>query len=122
MSWIEKLTGPLEQKKEYRRYKARMAALPGPYDEVGRAIERYLTYAGAITGGDVLMRMLEDLVVLLEESAADGTPVHALMGEDPVAFVEDFLSNYDEGRWIAKERARFREAIADAADEQAHES
>ncbi|WP_062288263.1 DUF1048 domain-containing protein [Demequina phytophila] len=118
MSWIEKLTGPLEQKRQYRQYKARLAALPAPWHEVGKALDRYLTYAGMITDGDVLMRMLEDLMDLLEESAADGAAVRAVVGDDPVVFVDDFLANYEEGRWIAKERARFRDAIAEAAGEQ----
>ena len=29
--WIEVLTGSLEQKKQYRQYKARIEALPEPY-------------------------------------------------------------------------------------------
>ena len=32
-------------------------------------------YFGGITKGDILMSMLEDLVDLFEQSAADGTPI-----------------------------------------------
>ena len=34
--WIETLTGSLEQKKQYKRDKARMEALPEPYRSAGR--------------------------------------------------------------------------------------
>ena len=30
VKWIELVTGPLEQKKQYKRYRARMEALPEP--------------------------------------------------------------------------------------------
>ena len=38
--WIEALTGSLEQKKQYRQYKARIAALPEPYGTAAKAFER----------------------------------------------------------------------------------
>ena len=63
-------------------------------------------YFGAITKSDVLMSMLEDLADLFEQGAADGTPIRAIVGDDPVEFAEDFLRNYVEGQWINKERAR----------------
>ena len=81
------------------------------------ALERYLTYFGAITKGDVLMSMLEDLADLFEQSAANGTPIRAIVGDDPVEFAETFLRNYAEGQWINKERPRLTEAIDRAAAE-----
>ena len=68
-------------------------------------------YFGAITKGDVMMSMLEDLADLFEQSAANGTPIRAIVGDDPVEFAEAFLRNYAEGQWINKERARLTEAI-----------
>ncbi|WP_017794124.1 hypothetical protein [Leucobacter salsicius] len=80
-NWIEKVTGSLEQKKQYRHYQARKAALPGPSVEAITAIERYLNY-----------------------------------------FVETFLENYAEARWISKERARLTAAIERAEANERHES
>ena len=37
MSWIEKLTGSLEQKKQYKQAVARIDALPEPYRTLTRA-------------------------------------------------------------------------------------
>jgi DNA-binding ferritin-like protein (Dps family) len=115
--WIEQITGSIEQKRSYRQYKARMARLPANYRTAIDALERYLTYFGAITKGDILVSMLEDLADLFEQSAANGTPIRAVVGEDPVEFAETFLQNYSEGQWINKERKRLISAIDRAAGE-----
>ena len=36
--WIELVTGPLEQKKQYRQDKARIEALPEPYGTAAKAL------------------------------------------------------------------------------------
>ena len=108
----------IDEKRRWRRYKARKEQLPGNYRTAIDALERYLTYFGSIVRGDVLMSMLEDLADLFEQSAAAGTPIRAVVGEDPVAFAEDFLENYSEGRWINKERERLTTAIDRAADDE----
>lgn len=113
--WIEQLTGSLEQKKQYRQYKARMEQLPPDYRAAANAMERYLTYFGSISKGDVLVAMLGDLTELFEQSAADGTPVREIVSADPVDFAETFMRNYAGGQWINKERERLTKAIDAAA-------
>ena len=115
---IEKVVGEVGDKKRWREHKARTKQLPAGYRTAMEALERYLTYFGAITRGDVLMSMLEDLTDLFEQSAADGTPIRSIVGDDPVEFAEEFLRNYSEGQWIKKERARLTEAIARAETEE----
>jgi DNA-binding ferritin-like protein (Dps family) len=112
--WVEKVTGSLAEKKRYHEYKARVAALPENYRTALNGIERYLTYFGGITSGEVLVRLFDDLIDLFEQAAAERTSVRAIVGEDPVEFVEVFLANYSEGQWINKERQRLIEAIAAA--------
>lgn len=109
--WIEFVAGSLEQKKQYRQYKARMNQLPEPYRATVGALDRYFMYRGGITKGDVLVLMLEDLTDLFEQSAANGTPIREVVGEDPVEFAETFLQNYSKGEWINKERERLIYAI-----------
>lgn len=118
-NWIEKLTGSLEQKKQYQEYKARMDALPAGYRDAGAALDRYIMHAGGIADGETLVRLCADLADLLEEHAANGTPVRDVVGDDPVEFAEDFLANYSDGHWLGKERRRLKEAIAriEARDE-----
>ena len=101
----------IDEKRSYRRYKARTKQLPANYRTAIEAIERYLLYFGAITRMDTTLSMLGDLADLFEQSAANGTPVRAIVGEDPVEFAETFLQNYSEGRWINKERDRLTSAI-----------
>jgi len=115
--WIEQITGSLEQKRQYREYKARTKRLPENYYTAITAVERYLMYYGSITSGDVIVSMLDDLADLFEQSAANGTPIRAIVGDDPVEFAETFLSNYSEGQWINKERDRLNRAIERAAGE-----
>jgi len=103
-------TGWIQQKRRYRQYKARTKQLPANYHTTIEALERYLTFFGP-TNGDSLLAMLEDLADLFEQSAANGTPIREVVGEDPVEFAEAFLRNYPEGQWISRERERLANAI-----------
>jgi DNA-binding ferritin-like protein (Dps family) len=115
---IETITGSLEQKREYKRYAARIEALPDPYRSVATALQRYLTYYGGVTDGATLVTMSGDFADLWERAAADGTPARAIVGDDPVEFAETFAQAYAGRQWIDKERIRLRttvdEALADA--------
>lgn len=111
---IAKMIG---DKRRWRQYKARTRQLPANFRTAIEALDRYLMYRGAITKADVLVTMLDDLIDLFEQSAANGTPIRAIVGEDPVEFAEAFLRNYSEGQWINKERERLVGAIERAAGE-----
>ncbi|WP_423183632.1 DUF1048 domain-containing protein [Arthrobacter sp. NyZ413] len=113
--WIELVTGSLEQKKQYRQYKSRIDALPEPHGTAAKALQRYLMYFGGMaTDGETTLKMFADFADLWEQAAADGTPVRAIVGEDPVEFAETFAQAYGGTRWIDKERARLNKAIEDA--------
>jgi DNA-binding ferritin-like protein (Dps family) len=115
--YLEMVTGPFEDKKRWRQYKARAERLPAPYRTAIDALQRYMLHFGP-GKADSLLAMLEDLVDLFEQSAASGTPIRALVGEDPVEFAEEFLRNYPEGQWIGRERERLTNAIERAADQE----
>jgi len=76
-----------------------LEAVPGPDRGDARTVPRY--------GHG-------DFADLWERAAADGTPVRALVGDDPVEFAETFAQSYGGKRWIDKERARLIAAIDDA--------
>ena len=82
--WIEKKT-------RYRQYKARMHRLPGNCRMAIDALKHYSHYRG---GG---LSMLEDLVGLFEQGAANRTPIREIVGEDPVEFAETFIRNHSKG-------------------------
>jgi DNA-binding ferritin-like protein (Dps family) len=112
--WIESVTGSLEQKKQYKQYKARIEGLPEPYGTVAKALQRYFMYCGGVTGGETSVKMFGDFADLWERAAADGTSVRAIVGDDPVEFAETFAQAYTGKQWIDKERARLIKAIEDA--------
>ncbi|WP_313543484.1 DUF1048 domain-containing protein [Leifsonia aquatica] len=116
--WVEAITGSLEQKKQYRQYRARLEALPEPYNAVARAVQRYFMYNGGVEDGDTLVTMMGDFVDLWERAATDGTPVRDIVGEDPVEFAEAFAEAYTGKRWIDKERARLNAAVEAAETKQ----
>lgn len=109
--WVEKITGSFEDKKRWRQYKIRKQRLPTNYRTTIDGLERYLMYAGAIAKGDVLMQMLEDLADLIEQAAADSTPIRDIVGDNPVEFAETFLQNYSDGQWINGERTRLTDTV-----------
>src|SRR5262245_15780122 len=92
--WIEMVTGSLEQKKQYRQYKARIEALPEPYVTVAKALERYFMYNAGVMEGDTALKMFSDFADLWERAVADGTPVRAIVGADPVEFADTFAQAY----------------------------
>lgn len=106
----------IDQKRQYRRYKARTKRLPANYHTAVDALERYLLHLGPSEKWDHAQSMLNDLADLFEQSAADRTPVRAVVGDDPVEFAEEFLRNYPGGSWISRERARLADAIDRATE------
>ena len=114
MAWYEKIIGDLGDKKRYLAFKARVKQLPAPYRTAAAGLERYLLHLGPSNDGAGLVRMLDDLGDLLEQSAAAGIPIRDVVGDDPVAFADTFMENYGVGSWIRSEQTRLRDAIADA--------
>ena len=112
--WIELVTGSLEQKRQYKRIRARIDALPEPYRSVAKALQRYFMYFAGFVDGDTAMKMWADLVDLWERAAADSAPVRDIVGSDPVEFAETFAQAYTGKQWIDKERLRLIRAIEDA--------
>jgi DNA-binding ferritin-like protein (Dps family) len=113
--WIEMVTGSLEQKKQFKQYRARLEALPEPYRTAAKALQRYfMYYGGGVMDGETVLKMFGDFADLWERAAADGTPIREIVGGDPVEFADAFAQAYSGKRWIDKERARLTKAIEDA--------
>jgi DNA-binding ferritin-like protein (Dps family) len=116
--WIELVTGSLEQKRQYRKFKARLDALPEPYGAAAKALFRYFMYNGGTPEDGAAITMMNDFIDLWERAAVDGTSVRAIVGDDPVEFADSFVQAYVGKRWIDKERERLTKAIDDAAREE----
>jgi DNA-binding ferritin-like protein (Dps family) len=107
-------------KKRWRQYKARTRALPEDYRTAVEGIERYLMYFGAVDG-DNAASIFEDVADIFERAAADGTPIRDVVGDDPAAFVDALVDNYEKGGYVARERERLNRTIAAAAGETGRE-
>ncbi|MBN9238911.1 MAG: DUF1048 domain-containing protein [Leifsonia sp.] len=114
---LELVIGSIDDKKQWRAYKARVKALPENYRTAVDAIERYLMHSGD-TPADWSRAavMFDDLADLFERAAADETPIRDIVGDTPVEFVDEFVKTYSDGGWIAKERERLTRSIDKAAE------
>jgi hypothetical protein len=98
-----------------------MAGVQGARETTSRELSHGGRCTGAVSevlrdggGGTAIY---EDLIDLFEQSAANGTPIRQIVGEDPVEFIEAFVRNYPKGQWIIRERERLNNAIERAAGE-----
>lgn len=106
-------------KREWREYKARIRELPEPYRVAVDGIERYLFHFGAVES-DTSIAIFTDVADIFERAAADSTPIRDVVGDDPSAFVDALIDNYEKGGYVAREKRRLADAIAKAEAEQAH--
>lgn len=79
-----------EDKKEYRRQMARVAALPEDYRFV---LEKMQAYMWNFAGGDGcdMLKTQYDLIDLFASGAAEGRHVLAVTGEDVAAFCDALM-------------------------------
>lgn len=113
MGISEFTTKVVGDKRRWRAYKARTRALPENYRLAVEGVERYLMYFGAVDA-ESATSLFEDVADLFEQAAADGTPIHDIVGDDPVEFVEALVRNYDRGGYVSRERQRLVDTIAQA--------
>jgi DNA-binding ferritin-like protein (Dps family) len=113
--FVSKVVG---EKRQWRQHKARIRQLPANYRTAVEALERYLMYAGPGGDGERAAAMFDDLLELFEQSAANGTPIREIVGEDPVEFLEAFVRNYPDGQWRNRQRDRLINAIDRVAGEE----
>ena len=109
----QKVIGDLGERRRWRQYRMRVAALPVGYRTAVVGIERYLMHAGS-QGYDASVQIWEDLADLFEQAAADGTAVREIVGDDPVGFADAFSANYGTTDWRTREQRRLVESIDEA--------
>ncbi|WP_412989389.1 DUF1048 domain-containing protein [Pediococcus siamensis] len=95
-----------QEKKAYRLYRKRIAALPSEYQQTMEALEKYLWNWAK---GDGMMALLISILEMFEAAAADGIPVQAVVGEDIAAFADNLLREYPEETWMDKQRQKLRD-------------
>jgi DNA-binding ferritin-like protein (Dps family) len=84
MNLWETLTGS-DLTREGKEFAARAEALPADYRAAWEQMGRHLSSYGSFTGRN-LMPILDSALEMLEEAAADGQGIRAVLGEDIEGF------------------------------------
>lgn len=94
-NWYKKYR---EEKRDYKQYKKRIAALPEDYKTAMKAIETYLWNFAKGAG-------------MFENAAADNLELKAVVGDDLAEFADNLLSEFPEETWMDKQRQKLRDSI-----------
>lgn len=104
---LKKIIG---DKKQYHAFKRAEKALPQPYRGTLEALEKYMMN---FAKGDGFMAILEELLEMFQESAAQNIPVTNIIGSDPVAFCDEIMAQYPDELWLVTYQNRLRQKIKD---------
>jgi DNA-binding ferritin-like protein (Dps family) len=108
MKIIEKLIGVMDQKRAYREYKKRAAALPKEYNVVMKEMQSYIWNCGHLDGS---FDLLCDLVALMEASAVEGKRVLDVTGNDVTAFCDELICKRQGRTWQDTMRKKYNDRI-----------
>jgi DNA-binding ferritin-like protein (Dps family) len=105
MSFWATMTGS-DLTREWKRFEARAEALPADYQAAWEQIKVHLFPYSGFTGSN-LMPILDGVLGLLEETAADGHSIHEVLGDD----IEGFCAALADGQKGRSYRDRWREQL-----------
>jgi len=105
MNFWEKITGS-DMTKESKAFELRAAKLPADYQEAWAKIKTYLWPHADFTGRS-LMPILDGVLGLLEETAADGQGIQEVLGDD----IKSFCSALAGEEGAASFRDKWREQL-----------
>lgn len=108
MNFWEKITGS-DMTKEMKAFIARAKKLPADYQAAWEQINANLWQNADFTGRN-LMPILDGVLGLLEETAADGQSAREVLGDD----IKGFCSALVGGEGAKSYRDRWREQLNDA--------
>jgi len=92
--------------RDWKAFEARAEELPADYREAWEQVKVHLfPYAGFT--GRKLMPILDGVLGLLEETAADGQSIHEVLGDD----IEGFCAALTGGQGARTYRDRWRERL-----------
>jgi DNA-binding ferritin-like protein (Dps family) len=105
MNFWERVTGS-DLTREYREFEARAAVLPADHRAAWDEIQVHLLPYGRFTGRN-LMPILDGVLGLLGETAADGQDVREVLGDD----IPGFCAAVAGGEGARSYRDRWREQL-----------
>ncbi|GAB3007284.1 DUF1048 domain-containing protein [Saccharothrix stipae] len=105
MNFWETITGS-DLTREWKAFAARAEALPADYRAAWGEVVGHLFPYGSFTGRN-LMPILDGVLGLLEETAADGQGIHEVLGDD----IKGFCAALAGGAGARTYRDRWREQL-----------
>ncbi|MCM3618388.1 DUF1048 domain-containing protein [Sutcliffiella horikoshii] len=93
MSFLEKIIGSLNDKREWREMEARAKALPTEYRNAYYAIQKYMWTTGGPTDWKECSRIFGGILELFEQGAAEGKNVTEMTGEDVATFCDELVKD-----------------------------
>lgn len=110
MNFWEKITGS-DMTKEFKAFEARAERLPADYQAAWEAIKTNLWPHSDFTGRN-LMPILDGVLGLLEETAADGQGVQDVLGDDIKGFCAALAGEEGAKSYRDKWRRQLNDNIA----------
>ena len=105
MNFWDKITGS-DMTKEFKTFESRAKKLPADYQAAWEKINAYLWQRSDFTGRNI-MPILDGVLGLLEETAADGQSVGEVLGDD----IKGFCSALAGGEGAKSFRDKWREQL-----------
>lgn len=109
MSFIEKIIGSLDGKREWKAMETRAKALPSEYHNAYKAIQKYMWTSGGLTDWEDMSRIFGSILDLFEEGVVEGKKVTDLTGKDVAAFCDELVNGAET--WKDKYRAKLNDTI-----------
>lgn len=110
MNFWDKITGN-DMTKELKTFEARVKKLPDDYQEVWEKINENLWVYSDFTGRN-LMPILDGVIGMLEEAAAEGQSVEEVLGEDIKGFCSALVGEEGAKSFRDKWRKQLNNNIA----------
>lgn len=110
MTFWEKITGN-DMTKELKTFESRAQKLPEDYQAAWQIIKTHLWPHSDFTGRN-LMPILDGILGLFEETAADGQRVHEVLGDDIQGFCSALVGEEETKSYRDKWREQLNNTIA----------
>lgn len=110
MNFWEKITGN-DMRREFKNFESRVKKLPADYQAAWEEINANLWHHADFTGRN-LMPILDGVLSLLEETAADGQSVQEVLGDDIKGFCSALAGEEGAKSYRDKWREQLNKNIA----------
>ncbi|MGL5414119.1 MAG: DUF1048 domain-containing protein [Clostridium sp.] len=109
MNFWDKITGN-DIRRDFKKFESRVEKLPNEYKEAWKGIEENLWQHSDFTGRN-LIPVLEEALVFLEETSADGQKIEEVLGNDINGFCLELVGEEKANDYRSKWRRQLNKNI-----------